>query len=63
VDGNKRVAWFALVDVLAYFRVEPCCEVPDVVAMSEQLLSPGSLLTGDDVVEWLVPRLQAIELN
>jgi death-on-curing protein len=63
VDGNKRVAWLSFVDVLAYYGAEPNCETADVVALCNDLLSPGSTTNADDVIEWLLPRLQPIQLE
>ena len=60
IDGNKRVAWLALVDVLAYYRTEPDCAAKDVVQLCDELLTPGSDIDADHVLEWLTPRLRPI---
>ena len=60
IDGNKRVAWLALVDVLAYYRTEPECQTVDVVELCDELLTPGSDIDADDVLEWLLPRIRPI---
>jgi death on curing protein len=63
IDGNKRVAWLALVDVLAYYRAEPNCERNDVVRLCDDILTPGSDVDADDVLEWLLPRLRPISVD
>ncbi len=60
VDGNKRVAWLALLQVLAHYHVQPTCDTSDVVELCDNLLLPGSLMDADDVLDWLIARLESV---
>jgi|GEM_PF-2705521 len=57
VDGNKRVAWLALVHVLAHHNVAIDCADVEVRNFCGSMLMPESKKSVDDILDWLVPKL------
>jgi death-on-curing protein len=63
VDGNKRVAWLALVHVLGHHNVDVECVDVEARDFCASMLQPGSQKSVDDVLDWLIPRLMRLELG
>jgi prophage maintenance system killer protein len=63
VDGNKRVAWLALVHVLAQYNVEPDFDDTEVRDFCNSMLDPKSKRSIDEILDWLVPNLKPLNLK
>ena len=59
VDGNKRVAWMAAMEVLAQHGLSVRASIDEAHDMIEAVLN-HQLESGEQVTAWLAPRLYSI---
>lgn len=57
-DGNKRMAWLALIEVLAHYELTVEAEDVEVEELCNRVITDD--LGGEEVAEWLLERLAAL---
>jgi prophage maintenance system killer protein len=54
-DGNKRMAWLAFVEVLAFYNLEVDADDDEIETMCSQIITDA--LGGEDIATWAADRL------
>jgi death on curing protein len=58
-DGNKRMAWLAFVEVLAFYDLEVRAEDDEIEPLCSKIITDS--LGGEDVADWVVDKLIEIQ--